>query len=172
MIFRGMSPDTIDVKEAGIQLRKILSDDDTRFHGNKLKDIRTQIGKNFMVPAVARNGEIIIPGGDFVVETGDFIYLLGEPRHLDGFFGQSSRLSLKMKNLVIFGAGALTRRVLKEIGVPGPEALSSSLRERQKNHERSALSLLGNPIIKVIGADKEQAKITAREFPEIGRAHV
>jgi trk system potassium uptake protein TrkA len=120
-----------------------------------------------MVPAVARSGEIIIPGGDFRIESGDYVYLLGEPRHLDRFFGQGTRLSLKMKNLVVFGATALTRRVLKEIGVPGPEMLSSSLHERQKNPDRSALSLLGNPIIKVIGANKEQAKITAMEFPDI-----
>jgi len=159
ILFRGMSSETIDVKEAGIQLRKLAASSDARIPGKKLQEIRAGIGQEFMIPAIDREGELIIPSGDFVLSESDYLYLLGEPRWLDKLFGQKTRSSLKLKYLVIFGANALTRRVLKEIGVPGPDFKGKP--------DRSALSLLGNPVIKVIDENREQAKISSTEFPDV-----
>ena len=167
ILFRGMSPDTIDVKEAGIQLRKITASEDPRLPGTSLQELRAAIGQEFMVPAVLRDGGIIIPSGDFVLGKDDGVYLLGEPRHLDFLFGRPNHDSLKIKYLVIFGANALTRRVLKELGVPGPEILSLSDRMKRDRKAHSALSLLGNPVIKVIDESREQAKIISTEFPDV-----
>lgn len=167
ILFRGMSPDTIDVKEAGIQLRRIQASEDPRLPGTSLQELRAAIGQEFMVPAVFRDGEIIIPSGDFVLDKDDGVYLLGEPRHLDFLFGHPNHASLKIKYMVIFGATALTRRVLKELGVPGPEVLSLSPKARIERKTHSALSLLGNPVIKVIDENREQAKIISNEFPDV-----
>ncbi|MFZ3111221.1 MAG: NAD-binding protein [Rectinemataceae bacterium] len=163
IIFRGMSPETIDVKEAGIQLRKLVASKDERLPGRSLQEIRTEIGQEFMVPAVIRDGELLTPTGQFVLEASDVLYLLGEPRELDKLFGRTTRSTLKLKRLVFFGAGALCRRVLKDLGVPGSEDKRS---RKASDAGMNALSLLGNPAIKVIDENRDSAKAISAEFPD------
>jgi trk system potassium uptake protein TrkA len=81
-------------------------------------------------------------------------------------FGRGSRSTLKLHHLTIFGAGLLCRRVLKEIGVPGPEEKLAA-RRLGSGLEMTALSLLGNPVIKVIDENRENAKAISREFPDV-----
>jgi len=165
IIFRGMSPETIDVKEAGIQLRRLIASEDKRFPGRSLQEIRAQVGRDFMIAAVIRTGEFITPSGQFVLQSSDIVYLLGEPGQLDRLFGQTIHPSLRLKFLVFFGATALCRSVLKELGVPGPEEAAPKITIGQ-GRAQTALSLLGNPVIKVIDENRETAKTIAREFPD------
>ncbi len=166
LIFRGMSPETIDVKEAGIQLRKLSAADDDRFPGRDLSEVRQNIGKGFMVPAVLRKDELVIPSGQYVFKAEDTVFILGEPGELDRFFGHATRSTLKLKRLVFFGAGALSRQLLRELGVPASEG-SPGTRRRRKHSEPNALSLLGNPVIKVIEENKDAAKQISNEFPDV-----
>jgi len=164
IIFRGMSPETIDVKEAGIQLRRLFASEDKRFPGKTLQDIRAEVGRGFMIPAVVRDGDFFIPSGQFTLQENDVVYLLGEPVELDRLFGQTAHPSLRLKNIVVFGAGTLSRVVLKELGVPSSQASSpKGLRFRK---EPNALSLLGNPVIKVIDEHRDYAKVVAVEYPD------
>ncbi|MFA6008080.1 MAG: FAD-dependent oxidoreductase [Candidatus Shapirobacteria bacterium] len=166
IIFRGMSPETIDVKEAGIQLRKISASEDERFPGNTLQEIRAKVGRDFMIPAVVRGGVLITPTGQFVIQQSDLVYLLGEPRELDHLFGQTSRPSLRLKRLAFFGGSTLCRVVLKALGVPGPES-AASRKGQAAIASGTSLSLLGNPVIRVIDENYENAKAISREFPDV-----
>ena len=165
IIFRGMSPEIIDVKEAGIQLRRILCKKEPRFVHQSLANIRTSIGADFMVPAVLREEELIVPGGDFVFEEEDAAYILGEPSSLDRLFGQCKDTLRKFSSIVILGTGTLTTLLLKELGMRQISAFSGS--QRDKGYDRGALSLLGNPKIKVIYGDRESLKILSATFPDI-----
>ena len=165
IIFRGMSPETIDVKEAGIQLRKITASEDKRFPGRTLQEVRAEVGRDFMIPAVVREGDFVTPSGQFELLPDDVVYLLGEPRELDRLFGRTTHGSLRLKLLAFFGASALCRSVLKELGVPGPEE-GKPRKGNRRGVEHTALSLLGNPVIKVIDENRENAKIVSREFPD------
>lgn len=158
LIFRGMSPEVIDVKEAGIQLRRMTASEDNRFPGKRLKEIRADVGRDFIITAVTRGQEFIIPGGEFVIAEDDLVYLLGEPGELDRLFGKTVHPSVRLKYLVVLGAEALTHRLFKELGVPGPES---------SGDRTGALSLLGSPIIKVIDKRKEYAKALSKEFPDV-----
>lgn len=158
IIFRGMAPETIDVKEAGIQLRKLLASEDSRFSGKSLQQLRAEVGRDFMVAAVVRDGELVMPSGQFVLRSDDLVYLLGEPRGLDTLFGQTVHPSLRLKLLTCFGGGALCQSLLRELGAPN----------RQKRGSLPiALSLLGNPVIKVIEEDRDLAKVVSRAFPDV-----
>ncbi len=165
LIFRGMSTEIIDVKEAGIQLRKLRASEDSRFPGKSLSEVRSSIGRDFMVPAVIRQGELHIPSGNYTFESIDVVFLLGEPKELDRLFGRSSRSSLKLRRILQFGAGALGRQVLRELGVPVSD--KGSTRRKIKEKMPNALSLLGNPTIKVIDENKDAAKQVANEFSDI-----
>lgn len=165
IIFRGMSSEIIDVKEAGIQLRKLRASEDGRFPGKSLSEVRSSVGRDFMVPAVIREGELHIPSGNHIFESNDIVFLLGEPKELDRLFGYSNRAGLKLRRMLQFGAGALGRQVLRELGVPVLEKGYS--RKKVKDKAPNALSLLGNPSIKVIDDDKDVAKQVANEFPDI-----
>jgi trk system potassium uptake protein TrkA len=168
IIFRGMSPETIDVKEAGIQLRKMPASADQRFPNRTLQQIRNEIGKDFIIPGVVREGEFIAPSGQFTMEAADLVYILGEPGELDRLFGQTGRRALKLKHLTLFGAGQLTALVLKELGVPALEGADSGSKSLTGIN---ALTLLGNPIVKVIDGDYEQVKGVSRVFTSIETIH-
>ncbi len=165
IIFRGMSPETIDVKEAGIQLRRLFASEDKRFPGKTLQDVRAEVGRDFIIPAIVREGEFFIPSGQFTLQESDIVYLLGEPNELDRLFGQTAHRSLRLKNVVLFGAGTLSRVVLKELGVPGSKGTVAAKGQHAKK-ETSALTLLGNPVIKVIDGNRDNAKIIAVEYPD------
>ncbi|MDX9827240.1 MAG: NAD-binding protein [Spirochaetia bacterium] len=166
LVFRGMSSEIVDVKEAGIQLRKLIASDDPRLPGQNLSEVRSVVGKNFIIPAVLREGgELYIPSGQYTFEANDVVFLLGEPGELDRLFGHGTHLISKLKRLVLIGAGALSRQVLRELGVPASEKGSAPRKVREKGP--NALSLLGNPSIKVIEENKEAAKQISNEFPDV-----
>ncbi len=153
LIFRGMSPEIIDVKEAGIQLRRILCQKEIRFVGKSLAEVRSEIGPDFIIPAVLRGEELLVPTGSFVFEEDDAAYLLGEPSTLDRLFGPCKDALRKFNSLVIFGGETLTSLLLHELGIDASRM--------------NALSLLGNPRIKVIDGDRLLLKAISATFPRI-----
>ena len=161
IIFRGMSPEIIDVKEAGIQLRRFLLKAGHRFIDRPLSEIRSEIGPDFIVPAVLRSNELIVPSGNFLFQENDAAYVLGEPTTLDRLFGTSKDALRKFNSMVIFGAETLTALLLRELGI------EQSTPGAKRGHGRNALSLLGNPRIKVIDGDRELLKSLSSRFPDI-----
>lgn len=162
IIYRGMSPEIIDVKEAGIQMRRIECSGESRFPGRRLSEVRAAIGPEFMVPAVLRHGELTVPAGDFIFEKDDLVYILGEPSALDRLFGPCRNTIRKFRSMVIFGAEALTGLLLQELGI---EMVSTAA--HRKAHNRQVLSLIGNPKIKVIDGRRDLLKSLAAAFPDI-----
>ena len=160
-IFRGMSPEIIDVKEAGIQLRRLLCQKYPAFIGKPLSKVRSNIGPDFMVPAVLRKGELIAPAGNFIFEENDAAYILGEPSMLDKLFGVSADALKKIKSLVILGAGTLTSLLLQELGIKQTTA------SPRHSGDDNPLFSLGNPRIKVIDEDREVLKVLSTTFPDI-----
>ncbi len=161
IIFRGMSPEIIDVKEAGIQLRRFLVKSGHSFIDKPLSKIRSEIGPDFIVPAVLRSNELIVPTGNFLFEENDSAYILGEPATLDQLFGHSKDALRKFSSMVIFGAETLTALLLQELGI---EQITSGPKYKRG---ASALSLLGNPRIKVIDGDRDLLKSLSSRFPDI-----
>lgn len=161
IIFRGMSPEIIDVKEAGIQLRRFLVKSGHRFIDTPLSEIRSEIGPDFIVPAVLRSNELIVPTGNFLFEENDSAYILGEPATLDRLFGPSKDALRKFNSMVIFGAEPLTALLLQELGI---EQTSPGAK---RTRGASALSLLGNPKIKVIDGNRDLLKTLSARFPDI-----
>ncbi len=161
IIFRGMSPEIIDVKEAGIQLRRLFLKPKHRFIDRPLSEIRSEIGPDFIVPAVLRSNELIVPSGNFVFEENDAAYVLGEPTILDRLFGTSKDPLRKSHPMAIFGAETLTALLLQELGI------EQSVPGVTRRRGRGALSLLGNPRIKVIDGDRELLKSLSSRFPDI-----
>jgi len=168
LIFRGMSPEIIDVKEAGIQLRKIKGRDDDRLPGKTLQEIRQQVGRDFIIPAIARDNDIIVPSGDFIIQESDFVYILGEPHQLDKLFGKPEKIVTKLKSIIIIGAGGLVKHLLAELGASSQsqKSLFSKMRNPEKD-QFSTLSLIGNPSIKVIDEDFEKVKEISQEYTSI-----
>ncbi|MCX7774823.1 MAG: Trk system potassium transporter TrkA [Spirochaetaceae bacterium] len=166
IIFRGMTPELIDVKEAGIQVRMRQAADLPGFVDKPLFEIRAEKGQDFMVPAVMRKGQLIVPSGEFVMEEDDLVYLLGEPAQLDRLFGPCTSALRRFRSILIFGAEPVTAVLLHELGL---EESAASTRDRARN--RAALSLLGNPVIKVIDGNRDHVKLIARSFPDIESIH-
>ena len=160
IIRKGLSTESFALKEAGVTLKKISCAEDRRFPGAILQDIRSAIGNDFIVPAVVRKASIIVPAGDFQFAEDDFAYILGAPDVLHAKFGMGRATANRISSFVMFGADALARRVLTELGVPGPEGTA---RMRRAGTEM----LAGNSRITVIDEAREEVKTVARSFPDV-----
>jgi trk system potassium uptake protein TrkA len=106
-----LSPGVTDVAEFGdgeILLRGTILKDDSPFIGVPLHDLRTRYSDiAFLVAAITRDNEVVIPAGDTRLEPRDHVFLIMSREALPAMqalvFGESKQVS----RLVIYGASRI-----------------------------------------------------------------
>jgi trk system potassium uptake protein TrkA len=78
--------------------------EDSVLDGMKLIDVRKQYPGNYLVCAVGRGGETIIPDGNFVLKSGDRIGLTAEPAEIVKFLRKLGHLKKQARNVMILCA--------------------------------------------------------------------
>jgi trk system potassium uptake protein TrkA len=86
------------------EMVEIKLKEDSVLDGMKLIDVRKQYPGNYLVCAVGRGGETIIPDGNFVLKSGDRIGLTAEPAEIVKFLRKLGHLKKQARNVMILGA--------------------------------------------------------------------
>lgn len=86
------------------EMVEIKLKEDSVLDGMKLIDVRKQYQGNYLVCAVGRGGETIIPDGNFVLKSGDRIGLTAEPAEIVKFLRKLGHLKKQARNVMILGA--------------------------------------------------------------------
>ena len=84
-----------------------------------LLSIRNKYNLNFLICAVKRDGQIIIPRGDFIIEAEDNIYITAESQTLTKLFKNLVMYKAQVKNCMIIGGGKIAYYLASELSSLG-----------------------------------------------------
>ncbi len=90
------------------------------FAGKTLSQIGASTKPHFLICAVQRDGEAVIPTGNFRLEAGDYIHVTATPENMLELFRYLGMPLHKFKNAMIIGGGRITiylTRQLIQMGV-------------------------------------------------------
>jgi trk system potassium uptake protein TrkA len=157
-IHEGVVSDLFTLQEDKLLMRTHLVAAGSAFAGKDLRGLRREISREFLVPALVREEELIIPSGDITLQEGDLLYFMGSPENLDSILGGFTRQKERLRKICLIGGNLITEYIIQ--GLQGENAgtakgfFSSLLRSRGQQ-------------ISVIEQNKEQAKHFAQIFPGI-----
>ena len=79
--------------------------EDSPIIGLSLAEIYKRVKIKFLICAVQRESEIIIPSGDFVIQAGDRINITATHQEIEKFFRLNGLMKNKIKTVLILGGG-------------------------------------------------------------------
>ena len=88
---------------------------DSLLDGMPLKEIAASMQVKVLVCAVRRGEEIIIPDGNYVLGAGDCISVTAKPQELENFFRALGVFRDHARNVMIVGAGRITRYLAEQL---------------------------------------------------------
>ena len=96
----------VEVFEKGkVELVEHKLNDNSPICGMSLAEIYKRYRIKFLICAVQRNSNILIPGGDFILRSGDRINIAASHNNLEKFFNQIGTFINKVKTVMIIGGG-------------------------------------------------------------------
>ncbi len=79
--------------------------------GIRLMDLPAKIGSHFLVAAIIRDQELIIPEGSHKLHFGDLIYFVGEEKKFSPILAMFKSNAKPVKNVMIIGGGRIGTRL-------------------------------------------------------------
>jgi len=105
------------------------------FAGKSLMEIRKAGSVPFLVVAIIRAGQILVPKGDTVILADDRFYVLGDPKDLDLLLGTVEGVSDEARRIIILGSTKIAERLvecLREGNAPREKGLAAAVRRAFK----------------------------------------
>lgn len=102
------------------EMVEVKLSENSELDGMPLIKIREKYNANFLIGAVRRGDEIIIPDGSFVLKSGDKIGITAAPSEIHKLLKRLSLLKKQSKNVMILGGGKTTyylSKMLTNIGI-------------------------------------------------------
>lgn len=90
-----------------VNLIKFQLSKEMPLNGLSLKEIPEHFGKNFLICAVERNHDVMIPSGDFVLQADDVITFIATQKHARSFFEKLHLKNRPVKNAFLVGGGTI-----------------------------------------------------------------
>jgi trk system potassium uptake protein TrkA len=157
-INEGVVSDLFTLEEDKLQMRTVEITKDSPFAGKDLKELRQKLDKEFLIPALVRENELIIPSGDIQIKEDDLVYFMGSPKTLDSILGTFTRSKEKLRKICLIGGSRITEYVIRGLRDGGGKPIRTFLGSFKKSRNRQ---------ITVIERNKEAAKYFVRLFPDI-----
>jgi trk system potassium uptake protein TrkA len=123
-----------------IEIVEVIPEAGNALDGMQLADLPKKLRGKFLVGAVARDGEVIIPDGSFTLAAGDHVYLCAPAAELVHVLHAIGDYQKKASSVMLIGAGRIA------------EYLTTSL-------------LKAGTAVKVIERDSEKARVFAERYP-------
>lgn len=108
----GATGDVKSFERTDFQLRSLLVDKDSFFKGKSISTIRKRLREDFLVAGIFRDQGVIIPIGDTVIHENDRIQLVSTRDSLERIFIKIGAIKRKLNNILMVGAGRLSRYVI------------------------------------------------------------
>ena len=133
-------------------LVEIKVDASSPFVNKTLLSIRNKYQMNFLICAVKRQGQVIIPRGDFVIAPGDNIYITGSSEVLTKLFKMLGIYKGQARNCIIIGGGKISYYLAKQLSSLGTAV--KIIEKGQKECQELSETLPKVSVIKGDGSDQ------------------
>ena len=140
---------------------------DSKMDGLSLSDIRNKYNSRFLVCAVLRGGEVIVPDGNFVLKAGDKIGVTATYGEGNRFFKESGILQRTVKNVMILGGSKTAFYLAKRLSESG---IHVKIIEQKLSRCEELSDLLDN--VTIIHGDGTQQELLREEGLETTDAFV
>jgi len=88
---------------------------DSTLANRDLKTLRQELDMKFLICAVEREQEVVIPGGDFIIMPEDKIYIIAGKADIVQFFKKIGLYRTRSKNIMIIGGSKITYYLAKKL---------------------------------------------------------
>lgn len=96
-----------------IQMRRIRLPEDSTLIGVPVKDLK--IPEGVLLPALVREHDVIVPGGDTLIESGDVVYVIGEPKAIAAFEKLTGSRPTYLRDVVLSGNSGIVEKICKSL---------------------------------------------------------
>jgi trk system potassium uptake protein TrkA len=83
--------------------------------GMRLSQMRNVYKGNYLICAVQRGNEVVIPSGNFIIEEGDRIHFTSDARVLRDFLAEIKTVKLPLRNIMIVGGSKIGYYLAEEL---------------------------------------------------------
>jgi len=112
---RGIYSNILPFENSSLLLYNVYVEKDSPYDGKLVRQLRHELNSNFIIAALDRNGEALVPSGDTVVKTGDTLSLVVPEENVTEILSSVGRKSMKAKRIAIVGASQVADFLLRAI---------------------------------------------------------
>ena len=112
---RGIYSDIISFENSSLLLYNVYVEKDSPYAEKMVKQLRQELNANFIIAALSRGGEALVPSGDTVVRPGDTLSLVAQEESVNQLLSSVGRKSMKAKHIAIVGASQVADFLLRAI---------------------------------------------------------
>ena len=98
---RGIYSDIITFENSSLLLYNVYVEKDSPYTDKMVKQLRQELNANFIIAALNRDGEALVPSGDTVVRPGDTLSLVTPEESVNQLLSSVGRKSMKAKRIAI-----------------------------------------------------------------------
>lgn len=103
-IERGIYNDIISFDNTSLLVYNIYVEKNSPYVNKLIKQVRKEIDANFIIAALNRNGEALVPSGDTILRTGDIVSLVAQEDSVEKLLSSVGRRRHKPRRVAIVGA--------------------------------------------------------------------
>jgi len=96
-----------------IQMRRIRLPEDSNLVGVPVKDLKIPPG--VLLPALVREHDVLVPGGDTQIEPHDIVYIIGEPKSIASFEKLTGSKPTYLRDVVLSGSSGIVEKICKSL---------------------------------------------------------
>lgn len=112
----GAYSDVYLFKSEAVQMRTLALTDESPFIALSMQEMRSVHGGGYLVAAIIRDDEVLIPTGHTVLRAGDLLQIVSDKETLEKLFARSGHSVIdKLREVIIVGGGRIGRQVARSI---------------------------------------------------------
>ncbi|OQX28899.1 MAG: hypothetical protein B0D92_06490 [Spirochaeta sp. LUC14_002_19_P3] len=98
-------------RESGLIMTSVTVDKSSPLINRTVREIRLNLGGNFLIPLIFHNAESFVPSGDTVINSGDMLYIIADNESTDRFLHAIGMRRRELRRIAIAGGGRIGRYV-------------------------------------------------------------
>ena len=140
---------TAEFDNSKFQLRGLRVEKNSQLTSRPLVELQALFVEHFLVAAVQRGDQLIIPRGDFTIQTGDVIYVLLQTDTFQNFMSLFEFNNVKTKRVFVYGGSQLGIELVEALEKYVPEVIlieeNWDKRQKATAHINKSAIINGSP---------------------------